>query len=94
MGTSYSQTVGMANCTAPITWSITSGSLCAGLSLGSSTGTISGTPTTAQTCSFTVQAVDSVPTATSQALSITISPAVVAATTVDGVKSIDGAIIH
>jgi hypothetical protein len=35
-----------------------------------------------------------VPTTTSQALSITISPGAVAATTVDGVKSIDGAIIH
>ena len=94
VGTFYSQTVGTANCVAPVTWSIASGSLCAGLSLGSSTGTISGTPTTAQTCNFTVQAVDSVPTTTSQALSITISSGVVAVTIGDGVKSIDGATIH
>ena len=76
VGTAYSQTVNTANCTTPVTWSIASGSLCAGLNLGSSTGatgTIGGMPTTAQTCNFTVQAVDAVPNTASQALSITIA---------------------
>jgi hypothetical protein len=73
VGVSYSQTVAASNCTAPITWTVSAGTLCAGLTLGSSTGVISGTPTTAQTCSFTVQGIDALPTTTSQALSIVIA---------------------
>jgi hypothetical protein len=46
---------------APYTWSISSGSLPAGLSLNSSTGTISGAPTTAGLSSFTIQVADSEP---------------------------------
>jgi hypothetical protein len=82
IGSSYSQTVGTANCTAPISWSVSSGSLCAGLSLGSSTGVISGIPSTAQTCSFTVQAVDSVPTTATEPLSITIARGVSSAASI------------
>jgi len=50
---------------APITWSISSGSLPAGLSL-SQTGTISGTPTTAQQRTFTVRAAQGTEVATRQ----------------------------
>jgi hypothetical protein len=81
VGAGYSQPISTANCTAPLTWSIASGSLCAGLNFGSSTGatdTIGGTPTTAQTCSFTAQAVDAVLHTASQALSITIATGAVA----------------
>ena len=46
VGTAYSQTI-TATGTTPITWSIDSGSLPAGLTLNSVTGIISGTPTTA-----------------------------------------------
>ena len=52
-GTSYSQTL-TATGTTPITWSVTSGSLPTGLSLNGNT--ISGTPTTAGTSTFTVKA--------------------------------------
>jgi hypothetical protein len=90
VGVAYSQTIGTANCTGSITWSISSGSLCGGLSLGSSTGVISGTPTTAQTCSFTVQAVDSVPTTTTQPLSITISSGSAGGGTVIGGNAMAG----
>jgi len=73
IGSSYSQAVSTANCTAPISWSVSSGSLCAGLNLGPSTGVISGVPSIAQTCSFTAQAVDAVPTTATEPLSITIA---------------------
>ena len=58
----------------PYTWSITSGSLPAGLTLSSS-GFISGTPTTQETQSFTVQVTDSqtVPGTASANLSLTIN---------------------
>src|ERR1019366_2869170 len=47
VGTAYSQTVTTSGGTAPITFSISAGSLPAGLSLNTSAGVISGTPTTA-----------------------------------------------
>jgi hypothetical protein len=56
------------------TWTLSSGSLPAGLSLASSTGVISGTPTTAGTSNFTVEVTDSLGnTATSLQLSIAIN---------------------
>lgn len=71
VSTAYSQTLA-ATGTAPITWSIDSGSLPGGLSLNGSTGEVSGTPTTAGTFSFTVKAANSAGSQT-KALSITIS---------------------
>ena len=57
IGTSYSEQL-TATGTAPITWSLASGSLPTGLTLYGS-GAISGTPTTAGTFNFTVQASNS-----------------------------------
>ena len=71
VGQSYSQTLAATGGSGAKTWSVTSGSLPAGLSL-SSAGVISGTPTTAQTSGFTVQVASGGQTDT-QALSITIS---------------------
>jgi hypothetical protein len=68
----YTQTIGTANCAAPVVWSITAGSICPGLSLAASTGIVSGTPSSATTCSFTAHVVDNVASAASQAFSITI----------------------
>ena len=42
----------------PLTWSLESGTLAAGLSLNAATGVISGTPTTAALCDITVRAQD------------------------------------
>ena len=71
----YSQTLSAAGGMTPYTWSVVSGSLPAGLSLGSSTGMISGTPTTANTYNFTVRVTDSqgTPDTDDQALSITVT---------------------
>lgn len=78
VGISYGTTLQYSGGTPPVTWSIVSGSgsLPGGLTLAPSTGVISGTPTTAGTSSFTVQATDSEPSnpdVATQALSISIS---------------------
>ena len=72
---SYSTTLAASGGVTPYSWSITVGSLPAGLTLTSSTGVISGTPTTAGTSNFTVQVTDANSQTASKALSITINPA-------------------
>src|SRR6185503_19848831 len=57
----------------PYSWSITAGSLPAGLSISPSTGVISGTPTAQGTSNFTVQVKDSPGAAATAAVSITIN---------------------
>jgi len=72
VGQAYLQTPETANCVAPVTWSLSTGALCAELSLNASSGAISGTPTTPQTCGFTLQVTDSIASSGTQALSITV----------------------
>lgn len=55
--TAYSQSLAGSGGQAPRTWAVSSGALCAGLTL-SSGGLISGTPTTAGDCTFTAQLAD------------------------------------
>ena len=55
----YSATLAASGGTQPYTWSVSAGSLPAGLTLNSSTGVISGTPTTVGDYSFTIQVSDS-----------------------------------
>ena len=71
--TAYSATLQATGGTSPYTWSVTSGSLPAGLNLASASGTISGTPTTAGTSSFTIQVADSAGNKASAGLTITIN---------------------
>jgi hypothetical protein len=52
IGPAYSATLAATSGTKPYTWSVYSGSLPAGLSINSTTGVISGTPTTAGTSNF------------------------------------------
>jgi hypothetical protein len=58
VGTPYSQAPTVTGGTVPYTFSISSGSLPAGLSINSTTGEIAGTPTTAGSYTFTIQVVD------------------------------------
>jgi autotransporter-associated beta strand protein len=70
IGLNYSQSLAAIGGNPPYVWSVISGSLPTGLSLSSS-GTISGAPTSAGTSNFTVQVADGT-THTNQSLSITI----------------------
>jgi hypothetical protein len=78
VGTPYSSTIAVTGGTAPYTFTLASGSLPNGLTLNSTTGVISGTPTTAGPFSFTVKVTDSTPggsaTATTSNCGITIAP--------------------
>jgi hypothetical protein len=77
VGASYSATAVATGGTKPYTWSLSSGTLPAGLALGASTGTISGSPTASGTSSFTLKVTDSSsPSQTaSQSFSIAVSAA-------------------
>ncbi len=57
-GVSYNQAISASGTPGPFTFSVTSGALPPGLSLSSSTGQLSGTPTTAGSFNFTVAATD------------------------------------
>jgi hypothetical protein len=74
-GTTYSQSVSTNGGTAPFSWSIVYGALPPGLSLGTSTGTISGTPIEGGTWYFELQVTDAAGVAVQQPfLSIEVYP--------------------
>ena len=79
---SYSHALTATGGLAPYSWSITAGALPGGLSLNSSTGVISGSPTTAGTANFTVQVTDANAITASKVLSIsTFNPLSITSTT-------------
>lgn len=73
IGTPYSQTVSASGGTSPYTFSISSGALPTGLLLNSSTGAITGTPTTVGTFTFTITATDANGCSGSRLYTITIA---------------------
>lgn len=78
VGSAYSAALGVSGGTAPYTWSISSGALPGGLSLGQSNGVISGTPTTSGQFTFTAMVTDSTsptPQTATQSFSFTIAAA-------------------
>jgi hypothetical protein len=80
VGVAYEQTLAASGGGGTYTWSVSAGSLPAGLSLAAATGIISGTSTTAGTSNFTAQAADGIAT-TTHPLSIKINPALTITTT-------------
>jgi phosphatidylinositol-3-phosphatase len=71
----YTDTLQASGGKTPYSWTVVSGQLPAGLILSGTTGTISGTPTTAQLSSFTVGVHDAAGAAATLAASISISAA-------------------
>ena len=61
VGSAYSATLKVTGGAAPYSFTVVSGTLTSGLSLSSTTGVISGTPTASGQFSFTVQVSDSSP---------------------------------
>ena len=72
-GSAYSTTFSASGGTAPYSYTITAGSLPIGLSLNTSTGALSGTPSSSATSNFTVTATDANSATGSNAYSITVS---------------------
>lgn len=79
----YSASVLANGGTAPLTFSVSAGSLPTGLSLNSSSGVFSGTPTTAGTYDFTIEATDAASAIASEPFNVTIYPVPVASVTLD-----------
>ena len=77
--TAYTDTLQATGGTTPYTWTVLSGQLPGGLALSGTTGTISGTPTTVGSSSFTVQVHDAAGAYAALAVSISISAAVAGA---------------
>jgi hypothetical protein len=72
VGYAYTATLQATDGTAPYTWSVSSGTLPAGLTLAANTGIISGTPTKSATSSFTIGVTDSASHSATQAESIVV----------------------
>ncbi|WP_460970563.1 SdrD B-like domain-containing protein [Spirosoma migulaei] len=82
VGAAYSQTLTTSGGTAPVSFTVSAGSLPAGLTLDGTSGVISGTPTLATTTSFTIGVLDSKNCSDTAPLTITTSAAPVCSLTV------------
>jgi len=75
VGAAYSTMIQATGGTTPYHWSVSSGSLPAGLTLSATTGTISGTPTKSGSVAFTAKVTDSSTTSQTATKSLTITVA-------------------
>jgi hypothetical protein len=72
VGTPYSQTLAAAGANGTLTWSVSTGALPAGITLNSSTGALTGTPTAPGAFTFTVNVAFGTQPAATQSLTITV----------------------
>jgi Putative Ig domain. len=75
VGMSYALTFAATGGYPPLTWTVDSGTLPAGLSLDPATGALTGTPLAAGAFSFVIRATDSLKATATKSFSITINPA-------------------
>jgi len=80
IGSTYNQTIARNGGTAPLAWSIKTGSLPSGLLLDNTAGIITGVPSSSGTSSFTIQVSDATGKSVTQALSVTINSALLVTT--------------
>ena len=85
LGTPYSVTLKASNGTPPFSWSISVGVLPAGLTLDSSSGLVSGTPTATGNFTFTVRVSDQSQQTASQSFSVTIGAPVAPPASISGI---------
>jgi hypothetical protein len=92
VGVSYLATISVSGGTSPYTFSVEKGTLPAGLSISRAHGTISGTPTKAQTASFSVRVEDSKSKMGAHSFTTTVAaaPAVVVSVTPDSATVASG----
>ncbi|MDP9838671.1 hypothetical protein J2T09_003443 [Neorhizobium huautlense] len=90
VGTAYSEAVSVSGGTSPYSYAVTSGSLPAGLALNTSTGVISGTPTTGGYAAFTVAATDANSATGSASYTLAIAAVVPGAPTIGAATAGDG----
>ena len=72
VGVPYTDTLTAAGGTTPYTWSVSAGTLPAGITLNASTGVLAGTPTAGGTSNFTIKVTDAAGLTATHATSITI----------------------
>ncbi len=90
VGTAYSQTLAATGGTQPYTWSVLSGALPPGISLGASSGALTGTPSSAGTFNFTVQVGDKNNLKASKPFAITVAGAAGTLTITTGSVLVNG----
>ena len=73
VGIAYTDTLTATGGTTPYTWSVSAGTLPAGITLNASTGVLAGTPTAAGTSSFTIKVTDAASQTATEPTSITIT---------------------
>jgi uncharacterized repeat protein (TIGR01451 family) len=74
IGAAYSDTLTASGGTGPYAWSVSSGSLPAGITLNPSSGALSGTPTVAGTFTFTVEVTDADNQAATKVTTLVVAP--------------------
>jgi hypothetical protein len=80
VGTPYTDTLTASGGTTPYSWSVSAGTLPAGIVLNASTGVLAGTPTVAGTFSFTVKVTDAGNQTATEATSIVVAAGVLTIT--------------